>query len=356
MSLSKSDYLFFKQSCNHMSLARTCPAYQREKRLRELMAEFNCTYRKALTIIVTPSSPVQETNTSNSKITVLRSEAPQVQSTSYNQGREHDQVTFAQVIKTEAIAHSESEPKHNLRIKKTPRLGARRAVSPEHHANSVDTSTMVHLEAKTPPKKEVNFSELLNRLKEIIFLRNASIQDKIKEDKEEKRQKWRDERKNLKKAQYDKARCDLNEGKNVEKEKMHAESKLRKENHELKREIITLRKRFEALRKKHYRKSKKVDELNKAFQEIKEKYQQITTKLKEHDCTKNERVKVMGNDNVTPTKQADNFIKENLTHIDASKKTDSKKEATGTQCFDKISEGRIQKICWNGKEHFEKKL
>ncbi|CAG4963428.1 unnamed protein product [Parnassius apollo] len=101
---------------------------------------------------------------------------------------------------------------------------------------------------------------------------------------------------------------------------MHAESKLRKENHELKREIITLRKRFEALRKKHYRKSKKIDELNKAFQEIKEKYQQITTKLKEHDCTKNGRVEVMGNDDDTPTKQADNFRKENLTHIDASKK------------------------------------
>ncbi|CAG5009878.1 unnamed protein product [Parnassius apollo] len=164
-----------------MSLARTCPAYQREKRLTELMAEFNCTYRKALTIIVTPSSPVQETNTSNSKITVLRSEAPQAQSTPYNQGREHDQVTFAQVVKTEAIVHSESEPKHNLRIKKTPWLGARRAVSPERHANSMDTPTMVHLEAKTLPKKEVNFSELLNRLKEIIFLRSASIQDKIKE-------------------------------------------------------------------------------------------------------------------------------------------------------------------------------
>ncbi|CAG4986762.1 unnamed protein product [Parnassius apollo] len=92
---------------------------------------------------------------------------------------------------------------------------------------------------------------------------------------------------------------------------MHAESKLRKGNHELKRDIITLRKRFEALRKKHYRKSKKIDELNKAFKEIKEKYQQITTKLKEHDCTKNERVELMGNDDETPMKQADNFKKEN---------------------------------------------
>ncbi|CAG5052439.1 unnamed protein product [Parnassius apollo] len=164
-----------------MSLARTCPAYQWEKSLRELMAEFNCTYRKAVTIIVTPSSPVQETNPSNSKITILSSEAPQAQSTSYDQGREHDQVTFAQVVKTDAIVHSESEPKYNLRIKKTRRQCARKAISPERHANSMDTPTMDHLEAKTPPKKEVNFSELLNRLKEVIFLRSASMKDQIKE-------------------------------------------------------------------------------------------------------------------------------------------------------------------------------
>lgn len=77
------------------------------------------------------------------------------------------------------------------------------------------------------------------------------------QDKEEKGQKWRDERKYLKQAHHDKVRTELsNDGKNVEKEKKYAK-KLRKENQELKREIITLRKRFEALRKKHYRKSKK---------------------------------------------------------------------------------------------------
>ncbi|CAG4961088.1 unnamed protein product [Colias eurytheme] len=56
------------------------------------------------------------------------------------------------------------------------------------------------------------------------------------QDKEEKRRKWRDERKNLKQALHDKARIN----KNVEKEQKHTESKLRKENHEMRREIITL--------------------------------------------------------------------------------------------------------------------
>ncbi|KAF9410584.1 hypothetical protein HW555_010383 [Spodoptera exigua] len=40
----------------HMSLAKTlCPVFLREKKLRDLMMEFNCTYRKALTMYVPPS-------------------------------------------------------------------------------------------------------------------------------------------------------------------------------------------------------------------------------------------------------------------------------------------------------------
>lgn len=41
-------------SGKHMALSRTCPMYVKEKRLRELMAEFNCTYKRALTIYVPP--------------------------------------------------------------------------------------------------------------------------------------------------------------------------------------------------------------------------------------------------------------------------------------------------------------
>lgn len=44
-------------SKNHMALARNCPAYIKEKRIRELMSEFNCTYQKALTLYISPSSP-----------------------------------------------------------------------------------------------------------------------------------------------------------------------------------------------------------------------------------------------------------------------------------------------------------
>lgn len=43
---------------NHMSLERSCPAFKKEKRIRELMAEYNCSYRKALQVYVPPEPPV----------------------------------------------------------------------------------------------------------------------------------------------------------------------------------------------------------------------------------------------------------------------------------------------------------
>lgn len=46
---------------DHMALQKICPVYKKERRIRELMAEFNCTYRKALTMYVPPTpnpSPV----------------------------------------------------------------------------------------------------------------------------------------------------------------------------------------------------------------------------------------------------------------------------------------------------------
>ncbi|KAF9417095.1 hypothetical protein HW555_005714 [Spodoptera exigua] len=59
--------LFKCPNCSgqHMALVRSCPSYLKEKRLREIMAEYNCTYRRALTMYV----PVKETNPVDSATT-----------------------------------------------------------------------------------------------------------------------------------------------------------------------------------------------------------------------------------------------------------------------------------------------
>lgn len=48
-------------SKNHLSIDKSCPKYQREKKLRELMAEFNCTYRKACLLYI-PTPTAREVN------------------------------------------------------------------------------------------------------------------------------------------------------------------------------------------------------------------------------------------------------------------------------------------------------
>lgn len=47
-------------SKDHMSLNRKCPEYLKEKRIREIMAEFNVSYRKAVTMYVPPLTPLHE--------------------------------------------------------------------------------------------------------------------------------------------------------------------------------------------------------------------------------------------------------------------------------------------------------
>ncbi|KAG6460960.1 hypothetical protein O3G_MSEX012336 [Manduca sexta] len=56
----KTSYTCNNCGGNHMALAKTCPIYIKEKRIRELMAEFNCSYKKALTIYTPPSPPIYQ--------------------------------------------------------------------------------------------------------------------------------------------------------------------------------------------------------------------------------------------------------------------------------------------------------
>ncbi|CAG4931650.1 unnamed protein product [Parnassius apollo] len=39
----------------HVAMAKICPVFLKKKRIRELMAEFNCSYKKDLMLYVPPS-------------------------------------------------------------------------------------------------------------------------------------------------------------------------------------------------------------------------------------------------------------------------------------------------------------
>lgn len=182
-----SSYKCINCGGGHMAMYKSCPAFLKEKRLREIMAEFNCTYRKALTIYVTPSSP------SEMVPKIFRFNPIPVTSVSFPplQRRvppppppylHNDKPPQANVIQTKAEIHTEEKEKHEPRPS-SRRQQRRKDPDPFVFDFSANTQAKPQNEpVVNQPKrdKEVNFGELINRLKEVIFAKDISIQSKLK--------------------------------------------------------------------------------------------------------------------------------------------------------------------------------
>ncbi|CAH2106813.1 unnamed protein product [Euphydryas editha] len=184
---------------NHMALSKSCPNYLKEKRIRELMAEYNCTYRKALTIYVAPISPptsimnasanTNNYNTKNNSIKTKDSESGKkpFYNFCYNNNTERkrpDTPTFADIVKTKVDVHSEES---TLNLLKTDARSTPRAIKSQSRNGQVKTKEKnTEMNESSANAKEtderddkVKFSELFIRLKEIIFLKGISVQTKI---------------------------------------------------------------------------------------------------------------------------------------------------------------------------------
>ncbi|CAG4982966.1 unnamed protein product [Parnassius apollo] len=55
-------------------MAKICTVFLKEKRIRDLMAEFNCSYKKALMLYVPPSPPSPNTKNDSPLLTQPTSE------------------------------------------------------------------------------------------------------------------------------------------------------------------------------------------------------------------------------------------------------------------------------------------
>lgn len=169
---------------NHMALYKaSCPAFLKEKRLREIMVEFNCTYRKALTVYVPPSTSLTEKSNSQEQ---PGNPPTNIKSQPDIRFQQRDTSTFAQIVKADVIVHQEDEDKNTST--RARRFRSRDKASGNMKLPS-DLLTMdMGNESAVPPdasageeKKDdsVRLNELLVRLKEIIFLRELTIEDKV---------------------------------------------------------------------------------------------------------------------------------------------------------------------------------
>lgn len=188
---------------NHMALVKSCPEYLKEKKIREIMAEFNCMYSKARAIyeLRTPKpkiniltnnnslptfthKPVTERNPDSDYDRMTCESNPSVHQLSPVLRYRKIKPTYANILKEGSKKETHSKPRLNERQKKkqhklkhnTPIT----SVSSTDSELSSPDSNEGHSERRKPGTKRVSFKELLSRLKEIIFLRSDSIQEKIK--------------------------------------------------------------------------------------------------------------------------------------------------------------------------------
>lgn len=180
-------------NCNgdHMALNRICPVYLREKRLRELMAEFNCSYKGACNLYVRPESigashqtinykeENQNITTSNSfmnlpcdentshKYTPLLPEFSQLftpkrpESSPCNKNNKRD--TNSSINQPERDRCNQPERDRCNQPDCTPQ---RSTDDNDAHSNINDC-------------RKVQFSELMVRLKEILFIKNFTLGEKV---------------------------------------------------------------------------------------------------------------------------------------------------------------------------------
>lgn len=170
---------------NHMALLKSCPEYVKEKKIRQIMSEFNCTYRRARTMYVS-TSPKRESNifepspgleqifgnidveTQNEELVIetLSLSPPDLGEQDYFK----ENTTYANKVKMKTVIHKENNkyPKQNK------------------HRNEYKENENIDLQLKEEKQyteenssKEITFSELLARLKEIIFLRSGSLKSKV---------------------------------------------------------------------------------------------------------------------------------------------------------------------------------
>nr|XP_026489048.1 uncharacterized protein LOC113395620 [Vanessa tameamea]XP_026489171.1 uncharacterized protein LOC113395707 [Vanessa tameamea] len=168
----------------HMSLVRTCPIFLKEKRIRQLMAEFNCTFRKATMMYVPPSpQPDKENNLDiNENFPALSKYQEPIIVPSETQ-------SFSEIVKSAKKLNCEDSQKKSKKIYKKnimqeKNIQSQITVDWDMSTNS-DSETNIEATPKCPKEKKNNssshipFKQLVEKLKNIIFIRRISLKEKI---------------------------------------------------------------------------------------------------------------------------------------------------------------------------------
>ncbi|XP_046976363.1 uncharacterized protein LOC124542460 [Vanessa cardui] len=182
-------------SGQHTAFLRTCPVYRKEKRIRELMAEFNCTYKRATTIYVPPSAPPSKVTLDEDNFPVFTTQREPIEQRDIDQPNESSK-TYAEVTKSASEYRGYSKhtrkcdnTKKNTESPQKKRSRPRNTMDWDMSSDS-ETNTQEMPNFKSAQKEDsyssnrrndesLSFKLLLEKLRRIIFSRRSPLNDKI---------------------------------------------------------------------------------------------------------------------------------------------------------------------------------
>lgn len=177
----------------HMAMNKSCPIYIKEKRIRDIMAEFNCSYRKAMAIY-TPPAVVPVVVVEN--LATLSQDDPPAMPTHPAISRQEPSVpTYAQKASTSACTQ-ENEPmqtedipqkvqhnkkKNKRKTKNREDIFCSEPQSDVENCDIFDEKDQSDTEQTNETRQKIDFSlhRLLSKLKNIVFQRDESFVTKI---------------------------------------------------------------------------------------------------------------------------------------------------------------------------------
>ncbi|XP_045762974.1 uncharacterized protein LOC123865785 [Maniola jurtina] len=163
----------------HWSLNKSCPIYKKEKKIREIMSQFNVTFKKASTMYAPPSPPNQKDFPKFASCDTDLSHAESMESLPRRSYAEAAKENYSDEPKPTTSRRDESNKKKKRKGKeKKDRefeeddFWNRRGDTKDNLAQSGDEETT---------KKKASCAELLERIAEILFMKSYSITKKTVE-------------------------------------------------------------------------------------------------------------------------------------------------------------------------------
>lgn len=169
-------------SGKHMALSRTCPIYLKERKIRELMAEFNCTYKRALTLYVPPEpnnvqkaqGRIQETEREYQELS--QSTSTGKDSTSQNKDTYADTLKKAKKKATITQKYNNKKGDPKRKQKSDTMFNWTTLTDSDSEISQEDTEKVAELNKE---KNNSNWKLVWIKLKEKIWNSEASLENKV---------------------------------------------------------------------------------------------------------------------------------------------------------------------------------